>query len=69
MIKIQLTILRAELQQILDTYRAISPDYRIETLHKLQKLIPTAQALVEETDDKDLREIVASIATQVANPG
>jgi hypothetical protein len=66
MIKIQLTIVKAELQQILETYKAINPEYRLETLHKLQKLIPTAQALVEETDDKELREIVASIATQVA---
>jgi len=43
---------KAELQEILDTYKAISPEYRIETLHKLQKLIPTAQALVEETGTK-----------------
>jgi hypothetical protein len=67
MIKIQLTIVKAELQQILDTYEAISPEYRIETLHRLQKLIPAAQALVEETGDKRLREIVAAIATEVAN--
>ena len=67
MIKIQLTIVKAELQEILDTYKAISPEYRIETLHRLQKLIPTAQALVEETGDKDLREIVASIAAQATS--
>jgi len=67
MIKIQLTIVKAELQEILDTYNAIKPEYRIETLHKLQKLIPTAQALVEETGDKDLHETVVAIATQVAN--
>jgi hypothetical protein len=44
-----------------------SPECRLERLHKLQKLIPTAQALVEETGDKDLREIVVSIAAQVAS--
>jgi len=65
LIKIQLTVVRAELQEILDTYKAISPEYRLETLHKLQKLIPTAQALVEETGDKSLREIVAAITAQV----
>lgn len=67
MIKIQLTIVKAELQEILDIFPAISPEYRLDTLHKLQKLIPAAQALVEETGDKELREIVASIAAQVAS--
>ena len=67
MIKIQLTIVKAELQEILDVLPSISPEYRIETLHRLQKLMPTAQALVEDTGDKELREIVVSIATQVAD--
>jgi len=67
LINIQLTIVKAELQEILEVYEAISPEYRLETLHKLQKLIPTAQTLVEETGDKELREIVASIVAQVAN--
>ena len=65
MIKIQLTIVKAELREFLDVYKAVSPEYRLETLHKLQKLIPTAQALVEETGDKSLREIVSAIAAQV----
>lgn len=67
MIKIQLTIVKVELQQILGTYKAVSPEYRIETLHILQKFIPSAQTLVEETGDKRLREIVATIATEIAN--
>lgn len=67
LIKIQLTVVKAELQEILDTFRAINPEYRLETLHKLQKLIPTAQGLVDETGDKELREIVATIAAQVAD--
>jgi len=58
---------KPEPQEILDTFRAINPEYRLETLHKLQKLIPAAQALVEETGDMELREIVTSIAAQVAN--
>lgn len=67
LIKIQLTVVKAELQEIVDTFRVINPEYRLETLHKLQKLIPAAQALVEETGDMELREIVTSIAAQVAN--
>jgi hypothetical protein len=31
----------------------ITPEYRLETLRKLQKLISTAQALVKETRNKD----------------
>jgi hypothetical protein len=62
LITIQLTVVKAELQEILDTFRAINPEYRLETLHKLQKLIPTAKTLIEETGDRELREIVTSIA-------
>jgi hypothetical protein len=65
LMNVQLTIVKAELEEILDTFRAINSEYRLETLHKLQKLIPTAQTLVEETGDKELREIVTSIAAQV----
>lgn len=36
MIKIQLTIVKAELQEILYTYNTINPEYRIEALHKLR---------------------------------
>ena len=69
MIKIQLTIIKAELKEILDTYKAISAECRIETLHRLQKLVPTSQTLVEETGDKELCEIVVSIAAQVTGAG
>jgi hypothetical protein len=48
-----------------DTYTAISPEYRTETLRKLQKLIPTVQALVEETRDKELGEVLTAVAAKV----
>jgi hypothetical protein len=65
MIKIQLTFVNAELQEILDTFRGINPEYRLETFHKLQKLIPTAQALVEETRDEEHSEILISLAARI----
>jgi hypothetical protein len=68
LINIQLTVVKAELQEILETLKSINPEYRLEILHRLQRLVPTAQALVEETRDRELREIVASIAAQVASP-
>jgi len=69
LINIQLTIVKAELQEILGVYTAISPEYRLETLHKLQKLIPTAQALVDETRDKELGEILTAVAAKATLPG
>ena len=65
LIKIQLTVVKAELQEILDTFRTTNPEYRLETLHKLQKLIPTAQALVEEARDKELGEVLTAVAARV----
>jgi hypothetical protein len=65
LINIQLTIVKAELQEILEVYKAISPEYRLETLHKLQKLIPTAQALVDQTRDKELGEVLTAVAAKV----
>jgi hypothetical protein len=59
--------LKGAFEEIIEGYegdpqhlQAINPEYRLETLRKLQKLVPTAQALVEETDDKDLYETVAA---------
>ena len=65
LINIQLTIVKGELQEILEVYQAISPEYRIETLHKLQKLIPTAQVLFDETRDKELGEVLTGVAAKV----
>jgi hypothetical protein len=58
-------IVKAELQEILEVYQAISPEYRIETPHKLQKLISTAQALVDETRDKELGEVLTAVTARV----
>ena len=39
----------------------------MEVLRRLQKLMPTAQALVEETRDKELGQILTAVATQTGN--
>jgi len=67
LLNLQLTIVKAELREILDVLQVIKPEHELEILRKLQKLMPTAQALVEETGDKELHEIVASVAAQVAS--
>ena len=38
---------------------------QIQILRKLQKLMPTAQALVEETRDKELGEVLTALAAKV----
>jgi len=65
LINIQLTIVKAELQEILEVYKAISPEYRFEILRKLQKPMPTAQPLVEETRDNELGEVLTAVAAKV----
>jgi len=66
LIKLQVTILKADLKEISEVLDGVDPRYRIEFLRKAQKMIPTAQALVEETGDQELREIVTEIVQKVA---
>jgi hypothetical protein len=65
LINIQLAIVKVELREILDTLDVIKPEYELEVLHKLQKLVPTARALVEETGDKELGGILAEVVQKV----
>ena len=67
LVNVHVAIMKTELRQILDEFQIVAAEYQMEVLRRLQKLMPTAQALVEETGDKELREIVASIAAQVGN--
>ena len=57
--------MKAELRQILDELQIVAAEYPIEVLRRLQKLMPTTQALVEETRDKELKEILLSAVTKV----
>jgi hypothetical protein len=64
LMNVQLTVVKAELREILDILQVIKPEHELEILRKLQKLIPTAQALVEETRDKELGEILTAVAAK-----
>jgi len=66
LVNVHVTIMKAELRQILDELQIVAAEYQIEVLRRLQKLIPTAQALVEETDDKELGEVLTAVAAKVA---
>jgi len=64
LMNVQLTVVKAELREILDVLQVIKPEHELEILRKLQKLMPTAQVLVEETRDKELGEILAAVAAK-----
>jgi hypothetical protein len=65
LMNVQLTVVRAELKEILDILQVIKPEHELEILRKLQKLMPTAQALVEEIRDKELGEVLTAVAAKV----
>jgi hypothetical protein len=47
LVNVHVTIMKAELRQILDEVQTVAAEYQMEVLRRLQKLMPTAQALVE----------------------
>jgi len=65
LVNVPVTIMKAELRQILDELQIVAAEYQIEVLRRLQKLMPTAQALVEETRDKELGEVLTAVAAKV----
>jgi len=65
LVNVPVTIMKAELSQILDELQIVAAEYQIEVLRRLQKLMPTAQALVEETRDKKLGEVITAAAAKV----
>jgi len=64
-VNVHVTIMKAELRQILDELQIVAAEYQMEVLRRLQKLMPTAQALVEETRDKELGEVLTAVAAKV----
>jgi hypothetical protein len=67
LVKVHAAIMKAELRQILDERQIVAAEYQMEVFRRLQKLIPTAQALVEETRDKELGQILTAVATHVTS--
>lgn len=65
LIAVQVTILKAELKQILTDLEVMKAEYQLDTFRKLQKMLPTAHSLAEETGDKELREILTIVASRV----
>jgi hypothetical protein len=66
LIKLHLTILKADLREVNELLERVAPEHQLEFLRKAQKMIPTALALIAETDDQELRQIVAEIVRRVS---
>jgi len=65
LVNVPVTIMKAELRQILDELQIVAAEYQIGVLRRLQKLMPTAQALVDETHDRELSTILVSISNRI----
>jgi len=61
LIKIQVSIVKSELERCLSLYKSAQPEYKIEWLKQIQKLFPTAIYLAEETRDPELQELVKQV--------
>jgi hypothetical protein len=57
--KIQITIIKSELSRLLGVYQTCQPDAKTEILKELQKILSPAIHLYNETQDKELGELLA----------
>ena len=64
-VNVHAAIMKAELRQVLDELQIVAAQYQMEVLRRRQKLMPAAQALVEETRDKELGEVLTAVAAEV----
>jgi len=61
--KIQITIVRSELQRLLQVYESCQPEMKLEFLKQIQRILPSALNLVEETRDPELQDLIMQIET------
>jgi len=57
--KIQITIVKSELQRLLQVYESCQPELKTEILKELQKVLSPAVHLYNETQDSGLGELLA----------
>jgi len=61
--KIQITIVRSELQHLLQAYESCQPEMKLEFLKQIQRILPSALNLAEETKDPELQDLIKQIET------
>jgi len=61
--KIQITIVRSELQRLLHVCESCQPEMKLEFLKQIQRILPSALDLAEETKDPELQDLIKQIET------
>jgi len=61
--RIQITIVRSELQRLLHVYESCQPEMKLEFLKQIQRILPSALNLVQETRDPELQDLIKQIET------
>jgi len=59
--KIQITIIKSELSRLLKVFGTCEPQAKMDFLKEIQKILPSAFTLLEETRDPELQELIAQI--------
>ena len=63
--KIQITVIKGELQRLLNVYASCQPEMKMEFLKQIQRILPSAFSLLEETQDSELQGLVNQVEAQV----
>lgn len=59
--RIQITIVKDELQRLVRILKTCQPESRMDFLKQLQHVLPSAISLLEETRDQELQELIAQV--------
>ena len=63
--KIQITIVKSELERLIRVYQTCRPELKTEILKELQKVLSPALHLYNETEDPELGELLAKAETHL----
>jgi len=59
--KIQITIIKSELQRLVRVLGSCQPESKMDFMKDLQKILPSAFTLLEETRDPELQELIKQV--------
>ena len=59
--RIQITIVKNELQRLVRVYESCQPELKTDFLKQIQRVLPSAFNLLEETRDPELQELIKQV--------
>jgi Cft2 family RNA processing exonuclease len=59
--KIQITIVKSELQRLLRVLGSCQPESKMDFLKEIQRILPSAFSLFEETRDPELQDLIRQV--------